>query len=119
MDPVVYHYPQCSTCRRALGWLLSQKVAVKLVDVVQRPPSVATLKRAHELAQVPVRKLFNVSGKSYRDGNFATKLATMTDDEAFAALAQDGKLIKRPLVLGVDFALIGFDEGAWRDALVG
>lgn len=41
----------------------------------------------------------------------------MTDAQAFAALAADGKLIKRPLALGDGVALIGFDEAAWRAAL--
>jgi len=39
------------------------------------------------------------------------------DDQALSALAADGKLIKRPLVLGDGFALIGFREDEWRKAL--
>ena len=41
----------------------------------------------------------------------------MTDDEALGALAADGKLIKRPLVIGDDFVLVGFREEQWRDTL--
>jgi arsenate reductase len=39
----------------------------------------------------------------------------MSEAEALAALVADGKLVKRPLVLGDDFALVGFDEKAYRD----
>ena len=38
----------------------------------------------------------------------------MTEAEALAALAADGKLVKRPFILGDDFALVGFDEAAYR-----
>jgi arsenate reductase len=41
----------------------------------------------------------------------------MTDAQALAALAADGKLIKRPLVVEDDFVLVGFREDEWRDAL--
>ena len=43
---------------------------------------------------------------------------TVSDAAAFAALAADGKLIKRPLLVGESLALVGFDETAWRAALL-
>jgi arsenate reductase len=57
--------------------------------------------------------MFNTSGESYRKGRFGEKLATLSDEQALDALAKDGKLIKRPLVLGRDFALVGFDEALY------
>jgi arsenate reductase-like glutaredoxin family protein len=41
----------------------------------------------------------------------------MTDAQAFAALAKDGKLIKRPLAVTDGAALVGFDEKAWQATL--
>ena len=41
----------------------------------------------------------------------------MSEDEALTALATDGKLIKRPLVVADDFVLVGFREDQWREAL--
>ena len=118
MTLTIYQYPNCSTCKKALAWLKAQRVAVTSVDIVAKPPSRAELERAQKLAGVPVKKMFNIAGQSYRDGDFKTKLPTMTDAQAFAALAKDGKLIKRPLVVGDGLALVGFDETAWREALV-
>ena len=117
MKLVVYHYPKCSTCRKALAWLDAKGVAHERVDIVQAPPPRAVLERAAKTAGVPVKKLFNVSGESYRAGNFKERLATMSDADAFAALAADGKLIKRPLVVGDGVTLVGFEESAWRAAL--
>ncbi len=113
----VYHYPNCSTCKRALAWLERNHVAHSAIDIVKAPPSKAVLQRARELADAPIKKLFNVAGESYRAGGFKDRIATMTDAQAFAALAADGKLIKRPLAIGDDVALIGFDEAAWQAAL--
>jgi len=113
----VYQYPTCSTCRKALAWLAANGVAHETIDIVKAPPARAVLERAAKAARVPVKKMFNVSGESYRAGNFKERLATMSDGDAIAALAADGKLIKRPLVVGDGVALVGFDEAAWRAAL--
>ncbi|MGE0871078.1 MAG: Spx/MgsR family RNA polymerase-binding regulatory protein [Kofleriaceae bacterium] len=117
MTLTVYQYPGCSTCKKALAWLRANGIAFESVDIVKQPPPRVTLERAAQLADVPVKKLFNVSGESYRAGDFKTKLATLTDAQAFAALARDGKLIKRPLAIDDDTALVGFDEAAWTAAL--
>jgi arsenate reductase len=113
----VYHYPQCSTCKKALKWLSTNGVEVELVDIVQHPPSKAELREVLKTAAVPLKKLFNTSGVSYREGGFGARVPTMTETEAIDALAKDGKLIKRPLVLGKGVALVGFDEAGYRAKL--
>ena len=113
----VYQYPKCGTCRKALAWLDANGVAYQSIDIVERPPSRTALAQARKLAGVPIRKLFNTSGQSYRQGGFKEALETMSDAEAIAALAADGKLIKRPLVLGDGFALVGFREAEWAEQL--
>ena len=112
--PDVYSYSKCSTCRKALKWLEQHGLPYRLRDIVTEPPSVEQLRRALTLAQVPVKKLFNTSGASYRDGGYGVRLHGMSDEQALQALASDGKLIKRPLLIGPDFALVGFDEAAYR-----
>jgi arsenate reductase len=113
----VYAYAKCSTCRKALQWLRERGHAFDEIPIVERPPSVEALARIQSLAEVPVRKLFNTSGQSYRAGGWKARLASVSDDEARAALAADGKLIKRPLVIGPNFALIGFKEPDYAAAL--
>jgi arsenate reductase (glutaredoxin) len=113
MKTRVFQYPACSTCRKALKWLREHSVDVEVTDIVTAPPSKAELRKIWKLSQLPIAKLFNTSGVSYRTGGFATRLKTLSDDEALDALSSDGKLIKRPLVVGTDFALIGFDAAAY------
>jgi arsenate reductase-like glutaredoxin family protein len=38
----------------------------------------------------------------------------MKDSEAIALLAQHGKLIKRPFLLGKDGGTVGFKEEVWK-----
>jgi arsenate reductase (glutaredoxin) len=111
----VYHYPACSTCRKALKWLDSRRIAYEPVHIVESPPSEKLLRRALA-AGIPLKKLFNTSGESYKAGNFKDELPKMTEAEALEALVQDGKLIKRPFVVAGDVVLTGFDEAAWQDA---
>lgn len=112
--PTVYQYPKCSTCRKALAWLDEQGVKYESIDIVQSPPSKAQLKAALETSGLPVKRFFNTSGQSYRDGKFGERLPQLTDAQALDALAADGKLIKRPLVLGKGFVLVGFDAAAYQ-----
>ena len=117
MSIVVYQYPNCGPCKKALSFLDEAAVDFNAKDIVANPPSKVLLEKALKLSGLPLKNLFNTSGKSYREGGFKDKLPTMSDDQALTALAADGKLIKRPLVLGDGFALVGFREDEWREAL--
>lgn len=112
----VYQYPKCNTCRNALKWLGEHGVDVKAVDIVVSPPSASVLRQLHARSELPLARFFNTSGESYRHGNFKEKLKTMSEAEAYAALAGDGKLIKRPLVDAGDTVLVGFDPKIWAAA---
>jgi len=113
----VYSYSRCSTCRKALAWLKEQQIAYELCDIVDSPPCKEVLRKAFE--QLGDRKfLFNTSGLSYRAlGSAAVK--AMSDDEALEALAGDGKLIKRPLLINDSGkVLVGFKPEVWTEFLL-
>ena len=112
----VYQYPKCGTCRKALKWLDAHGVDYETIDITEKPPSKTALKKHWKASGLPIRKLFNTSGQSYRQGGFKEKLATMSDGEAIEALAADGKLIKRPIVIADDVVLVGFDESKYEAA---
>jgi arsenate reductase len=111
----VYQYAKCSTCRKALKWLDARGVSYEPVDIVTGPPKKSELLRALK-SGVPLKKLFNTSGQSYRDGGWGEKLGKVTQAQAIEALAADGKLIKRPFILDGEKVLVGFDESAYGDA---
>lgn len=117
MTTRVYQYPACSTCRKALKWLGENAVSVESVDIVKAPPSRTELRKIWQLSGLPIARLFNTSGQSYREGGFSARLKQMSEEEALSALAADGKLIKRPLVVTEGIALVGFDAAAYEAQL--
>ena len=113
-EPVVaYTYARCSTCREAVQWLRERGVAFAERPIVDTPPTPAELRRMLTHQQGNVRRLFNTSGLEYRAQNLATELPALDEAAALALLAGNGRLVKRPFVLGPDFGLVGFDAVKW------
>ena len=101
-----------------MAWLDANHLAYEVVDITITPPSKEELLRAFDrLARRQL--LFNTSGQSYRALG-AEVVKAMSDDDALAALAADGRLIKRPFVAlpSGDF-LVGFKPVDWNQALLG
>jgi arsenate reductase len=113
----VYHHPTCSTCKKALAWLQQQRVAVTPVPIAEAPPTADQLEAAITRSGLPAKRFFNTSGQSYRGGGWSAKVDQLSLREAAEALAADGMLIKRPLLLRGDVVLVGFSEPAWAAAL--
>lgn len=118
MTATLYAYPGCSTCRAARRWLDDHDVAYTLVDIARDPPRAQQLADVAVRAGIPVRKLFNTSGQLYREGRYAERLKTMDDASSLAALAGHGMLIRRPLLVRDDVALVGFRADEYARALV-
>jgi arsenate reductase len=117
MSVHMYHYPKCSTCRKARKWLDEHGVGYTESDLVAAPIALAKLRDLHQRSGLPLARLFNTSGESYRAGNFKERSKRMSDSELLAELAKDGKLVKRPILDAGKFVLVGFDEDAYRDKL--
>ena len=101
-------YPKCSTCQKAKAWLQERGVAFDERDIKQDNPTEQELRAWHEKSGLPLKRFFNTSGLQYKALGLKDKLPAMTEDEQYALLATDGMLVKRPLLIGEDFALPGF-----------
>ena len=60
---------------------------------------------------------FNDFSELYKSLDLKNKLPTMTEDEMLTLLATDGMLVKRPIIIGADFVLVGFKEVEWNTIL--
>ncbi len=117
-DVLFVEYPKCSTCRRAKAWLDAHGVSYVDRDIVEDNPTAQELAAWLDVSGLPARRFFNTSGKLYREGNFKALLdAGLSDKDACDVLARDGMLVKRPIVVGEDFVLVGFKEAEWQAAL--
>jgi Spx/MgsR family transcriptional regulator len=109
----VYEYAKCDTCRKALKFLDSRGAAYEKNDITLQAPSKAELKTM--LGYVgDVRKLFNTSGVVYKEMKLSEKVPSMKESEALDLLASNGRLVKRPFVLGDGFGFVGFKEEEWK-----
>jgi arsenate reductase (glutaredoxin) len=114
----IYTYANCGTCRCAVKWLRAHGLAFAERAIRETPPSVAELKAMLVAYDGERRRLFNTSGRDYRELKLGDTLAAMSDREAFELLAGNGNLVKRPFLIGGGVALVGFDEDVWEKALV-
>lgn len=119
MGVLFIEYPKCSTCKKAKAWLDGHGIGYEDRNIVEENPTAEELAAWHEASGLPVRRFFNTSGKLYRERNLKAQLdAGMSDEEAYAILSEDGMLVKRPLVIGDGFVLVGFKEKEWEAALL-
>lgn len=51
----------------------------------------------------------------YKELQLKDKLPQMTEEEQYELLATDGMLVKRPIIVGEDFAIPGFKEQIWEE----
>lgn len=110
-------YPKCTTCQKARKWLELQGVPFEARHIKEVPPTAAELKDWRGRSNLPLRKFFNSSGLKYKELGLKDKLCAMSEEEQFILLATDGMLVKRPILVGDDFVLVGFREAEWRAAL--
>ena len=110
-------YPKCTTCRKAKKWLESNGIAFEERHIKENNPTIEELKDWHKKSGLPIKKFFNTSGQLYKELKLKDRLPTMSEDEQYSLLASDGMIVKRPILIGDDFVLVGFDETAWKAAL--
>ena len=107
-------YPKCTTCQKAQKWLDDNKIEYELRDIKLNNPTLDELTEWHKKSGLPLKKFFNTSGLLYKSLDLKNKLPTMSEDEMLNLLASGGMLVKRPLVIGEDFVLVGFKENEWE-----
>lgn len=106
-------YPRCSTCQRAKKWLDERGVSYEERHIKEEKPTAEELLQWQSASGLPMTRFFNTSGQLYRQMELKDKLPTMSNSEMAALLAADGMLVKRPLLVGEDFVLVGFREKEW------
>ena len=110
-------YPKCTTCQKAKKWLDDNKIEYELRDIKENNPSFEELFAGYKMSGLHLKKFFNTSGLLYKSMELKDKLSTMSVEEQLKLLATDGMLVKRPLVIGENFVLVGFKESEWSEKL--
>ena len=105
MKVTIFHNPQCSKSRGALGILTERRVAHDVIEYLKTPPYRATLARILGLLGGPPGALVRRDGR-YRElglgeGDHATR------EQVIELLLRHPELMERPLVVVDDQAVIG------------
>lgn len=111
-------YDRCGTCRKAEKFLQEHQIAYTKRPIKEEKPTVEELKEWQAASGRELRKFFNTSGQLYRSMNIKEQLKTLSDEEIFDLLAQDGMLVKRPVLVGEGLVLVGFKEDEWSEKLL-
>ncbi len=110
----VYCYNKCTTCQKALKFLNENNIKYEFIDIKENNPNKEILKEIHLKSKKELKKLFNTSGLLYKEYELSKKIPNMTEDEMYELLSSNGMLVKRPILIGDDFSLIGFKEDEWK-----
>lgn len=86
--------------------------------IAEDNPSYDELKQWHKESGLPLRRFFNTSGLLYKDMKLKDRLPAMSEEEQLKFLAENGMLVKRPLVVEGKKILVGFKESEWEEKLL-
>ena len=111
------YYPKCTTCQKAKAFLESGGAEFTPRDIKLENPAREELAQGYERSGLPLKKFFNTSGLQYKALNLKDRLPGMSEEEQLDLLASDGMLVKRPILVGDDFVLVGFKQDQWEEKL--
>ena len=114
----IFCYPKCTTCKKALNWLTEKGVSYEMRDIKEDNPNQDELRSLYQRSGLPLKKFFNTSGLLYKSMKLKDRLPQMTEEEQLELLASDGMLVKRPILDGGEFVLVGFRETEWKQKLL-
>lgn len=112
-----YEYEKCSTCAKARKWMEEKGKNFVRIPIRERTPSRQELFQLLAHHQGNLKKLLNTSSKDYRDSQIKDALSYMSENDVLDLLQKNGNLIKRPVLIGADFALQGFKSEEWEKRL--
>lgn len=110
-------YPKCSTCQKARAFLDEHGAAYTLRDIKTENPTAEELRLWWEKSGLPLKRFFNTSGLQYKALGLKDRLPDMDEQAQLELLATDGMLVKRPILVGEDFVLVGFRAAEWEQRL--
>ena len=110
-------YEKCTTCQKARRFLQENGADFTERPIREQNPTAEELRAWQQKSGLPLRRFFNTSGLLYKSLDLKNTLPSMSEDEMLKLLATDGMLVKRPLLVGDDFVLVGFKETEWREKI--
>lgn len=109
----IYCYEKCGTCKKAKTFLEENNIKFQEIPIREQTPTKSEMKKM--LNKYGVKRLFNTSGKDYRELGIKSQLVHLTEGEIVDLLRSNGNLIKRPFLVSGDKYFVGFKENEWEN----
>ena len=113
----IYGYSKCSTVKKAKGYIDRKKMKYDFIDMVEDGISQKVIKEIDKLVG-DIEELINKRSTTYRELKLKDKWEKMSKAEKIKTLANNPKLIKRPIVVKGKKVLVGFDQKLYKTVLV-
>lgn len=100
----IWHNPRCSKSREALKIAEENGVEKEIVKYLEATPSTQEIKELLTMLNISARELMRTKEEIYK----TLDLKNVTDEEALIqAMAENPKLIERPILIKENKAIIG------------
>lgn len=100
----IYHNPRCSKSRQGLAILNDSKVDFEIIEYLKTPPSEKEIKDILSKLQMEPINLVRKNEAIWKE-NYKGK--ELSNDQIIKAMAENPKLIERPIVIHNNKAVLG------------
>ena len=102
---IIYHNPRCSKSRQTLALIEANKVQVNIVFYLDNPMSEDEITEILQQLNLKPRDLLRKNESIYKEMNLSDD--SLLDNQLITAMANNPKLIERPIVSNGKRAVIG------------
>jgi arsenate reductase (glutaredoxin) len=103
LQTIIYHNPRCTKSRATLALLVQKNFDPVVIEYLQHPPDVATLRRLLTALNLTARGIVRRQEAPYTE----LGLAEADDQRLLEAITTHPILLERPIVLRGERAVIG------------
>jgi arsenate reductase len=100
----IWHNPKCSKSREALSLVEENGTENEIVKYLESKPTVQELKDVLKMLDITARELMRTKEDIYKELDLKS---VMDEEELINAMAQNPKLIERPILIKNGKAIIG------------
>jgi len=101
----IYHNPRCSKSRQALAILQDSKVEFEVIEYLTNPPTEQELREIIAKLGIAARDLIRQKEEEFKQ--LGVKQDLLSHDSAITLMANEPKLMERPIVVTDEKAVIG------------
>ncbi len=96
MSVIIYHNPECTKSRLTLNILEEKNIDFKVINYLDKPPSIHELKILLSELRMDARSLMRTFEAPYKANNLGDEL--LSEDDLIQAMADNPILIERPII---------------------